>query len=80
MRRRPVLKLLREYEVDAVFAGHWHQNNYAADGKMEMVASGSVGYPFGDDPSGYRVVRVGKSGLKHDWHAMDESSVTTRMP
>jgi len=83
VRRRPVLKLLREYEVDAVFAGHWHQNNYAADGKMEMIASGSVGYPFGDDPSGYRVVRVGKSGLKHDWHAMDESpesSVTTRMP
>ncbi len=71
-RRRPVLNLLREYDVDAVFAGHWHRNNYAADGKMGMIASGSVGYPFGDDPSGYRIVQVGDDGLKHDWYAMAE--------
>jgi len=71
-RRRPVLELLEKYGVDAVFAGHWHRNNYAAGGNMEMVASGSVGYPFGDDPSGYRVVRLDDAGLKHDWYAMDE--------
>ena len=68
-RRRPVLRLLREYDVDAVFAGHWHRNNYAADGKMEMVASGSVGYPFGDDPSGYRVVKVFPDRVEHDYYA-----------
>lgn len=71
-RRRPVLELIGEYGVDAVFAGHWHRNNYASGGDMEMIASGSVGYPFGDDPSGYRVVQVSKTGLKHDWYAMDE--------
>ena len=71
-RRRPVLELLERYSVDAVFAGHWHRNNYTTGGNMEMVASGSVGYPFGDDPSGYRVVHLNKDGLKHDWYAMDE--------
>ncbi len=71
-RRRPVLELLERYSVDAVFAGHWHRNNYATGGNMAMVASGSVGYPFGDDPSGYRVVQLNKNGLKHDWYAMEE--------
>jgi 3',5'-cyclic AMP phosphodiesterase CpdA len=71
-RRRPVLELLQRYGVDAVFAGHWHRNNYAADGDMEMVASGSVGYPFGDDPSGYRTVFLDNDGLKHDWYPMDK--------
>ena len=71
-RRRPVLELLQEYGVAAVFAGHWHRNNYAGTGDMEMVASGSVGYPFGDDPSGYRVVHLDDARLKHDWYAMDE--------
>ena len=71
-RRRPVLELLERYCVDAVFAGHWHRNNYTTGGNMEMVASGSVGYPFGDDPSGYRVVHLNNDGLKHDWYAMEE--------
>lgn len=71
-RRCPVLELLEKYSVEAVFAGHWHRNNYALGGDMEMVASGSVGYPFGDDPSGYRIVSLDNTGLKHDWYAMDQ--------
>ena len=79
-RRRPVLELLGEYRVDAVFAGHWHRNNYASGGDIEMIASGSVGYPFGDDPSGYRVVQVTRTGLKHDWYAIDEMPDGSKTP
>jgi 3',5'-cyclic AMP phosphodiesterase CpdA len=79
-RRRPVLELLGEYGVDAVFAGHWHRNNYATGGDLEMIASGSVGYPFGYDPSGYRVVQVNESGLSHHWYAMDETPGSTNTP
>ena len=68
-RRRVVLDLFRRYGVRAVFAGHWHRNNYAWDGDMEMVASGSVGYPLGEDPSGYRVVRVYEDRIAHDYYA-----------
>ncbi len=67
-RRRVVLDLFRRYGVCAMFAGHWHRNNYAWDGDMEMVASGSVGYPLGEDPSGYRVVRVYGDRIAHDYY------------
>ncbi|MDA1257696.1 MAG: metallophosphoesterase [Chloroflexi bacterium] len=67
VQRRPVLDLLRRYGADAVFAGHLHENNYAADGKMEMVASGPVGYPVGVDGSGFREVRVTPDRIDHRW-------------
>ncbi|MFW6174634.1 MAG: metallophosphoesterase [Chloroflexota bacterium] len=65
--RRPVMDLLRRHGVSAVFAGHWHRNNYSCDDVtgMQMISSGAVGYPLGDDPSGYRIVRVSPGGLSH---------------
>lgn len=66
-RRRPVLELLRRYQADAVFAGHLHQNRYARDGRMEMVASGPVGYPMSDEGSGFREVRVTPDTIDHNW-------------
>ncbi len=69
-RRLPVLELLRKYGVSAVFAGHLHRNNYASDGNMQMVATGAVGYPLGDDPSGYRVVEVFDDRIEHEYHAL----------
>ena len=67
-RRRVVLGLMEKYEVSAVFAGHWHRNNYARYGEMLMVATGPVGYPLGNDPSGYRVVRVYEDRIAHDYY------------
>ena len=78
-RRRVVLDLFRRYGVRAVFAGHWHRNNYAWDGEMEMVASGSVGYPLGEDPSGYRVVRVYEDRIEHDYYAFGEGPASVEL-
>ena len=69
--RRPVIELLQAHRVDAVFAGHMHQNNYARDGGMLMIASGSVGYPLGTDPSGYRMVTVSNDGIDHRYHSLE---------
>ena len=69
-RRMPVLELLRTYGVSAVFAGHWHRNNYAFDGNMQMVTTGSVGFPLGDDPSGYRAVTVFDDLIEHEYRAL----------
>lgn len=69
-RREPVLELFRKYGVSAVFAGHWHRNNYAEDNGMLMVATGPVGFPLGDDASGYRVVKVGEGGIEHHYHEL----------
>ena len=70
--RRVVLDMCRRYGVSHVFAGHWHKNNYAADGGLQVITSSAVGYPLGDDPSGYRVVRVFEDRIEHDYYAFGE--------
>ena len=67
-RRELLLQLLRDAGVLAIFAGHWHRNNHASYGDMQVIASGPVGYPLGDDPSGYRVVKVHGDGVEHDYY------------
>ena len=71
-RRKVILDILHEHDVSSVFAGHWHRNNYAEDGKLQMVVTGAVGYPLGDDPSGLRVVKVRGDGVTHKYYAMDD--------
>ena len=65
--RRVYLQRLRDAEVDAVFAGHHHRNGHARDGDVEMIITGPVGKPLGDDPSGFRIVRIGAHGLEHGY-------------
>ena len=68
-RREVLLRLLRDADAKAVFAGHWHRNNYSSYGDMQVVATGAVGYRLGDDPSGYRVVKVLPDRVEHDYYA-----------
>lgn len=72
-RRSVILDLFAEHGVEAMFAGHWHRNNAASAGSFDMIVSGAVGVPLGDDPSGFRVVRVLESGLDHSYRALDEA-------
>jgi serine/threonine-protein phosphatase CPPED1 len=66
--RMPVVELLQKYRASAVFAGHWHQNNYTEDAGMQMIATGPVGYPLGDDGPGFRIVKVDGEALSHEYH------------
>jgi len=70
-RRKVILEILHEHDALSVFAGHWHRNNYAYDGKLQMVVTGAVGYPLGDDPSGLRVVKV-DGDVTHQYYAMND--------
>ena len=70
-RRRILLEMFHRHQVTALFAGHWHRNVYGRDGDLEMVTSGSVGYPLGDDPSGLRVVKVYEDRIEHEYFALD---------
>ncbi len=71
-RRDPIVRALREYGVSAVFAGHMHRNIYASDAGLSMITSGAVGYPFGEDPSGLRVVSVDDDGaMRHRYYGLD---------
>ena len=71
--RRTFLKRLHDGRVDAVLAGHYHRNGYATDGPLEMIITGPVGKPLGDDPSGFRIVRVGRGGLAHGYFGIAEA-------
>jgi len=66
--RRRYLKLLHEYGVRQVFAGHYHRNELGRDGDLEMVNSGPVGMPLGGAKSGIRVVSVSAAGVTHKYH------------
>lgn len=65
--RGPILQLIRNHDVTAAFAGHWHRNSLAFDGDFEMVTTGPVGYPLGSDPSGIRIVDVGPERVLHEY-------------
>ena len=70
-RRRTILDLARRAGVRHVFAGHWHRNAIAHDGELEMVTSGPVGYPLGNDPSGFRKVRVTSEHITHEYQPLE---------
>jgi 3',5'-cyclic AMP phosphodiesterase CpdA len=70
-RRDLYLWLFREADVRAIFAGHYDENSHGWDGDLEMVTTGPIGKPIGNDPSGLRIVRVGPEGLDHIYFALD---------
>jgi 3',5'-cyclic AMP phosphodiesterase CpdA len=69
-RRRSLLAEFHRGRITHAFAGHWHRNSVARDGAFEMVTSGPVGYPLGEDPSGIRVVRVEPGRIMHHYHGL----------
>ena len=79
VRRRVLLDLLTSSQATAVFAGHYHRNCYATVDGLQMVTSGSVGYPLGDDPSGFRTVKVHDGHLEHEYHALDDAHASVKL-
>ena len=79
-RRRILLDEFHANGVSAVLSGHLHMNRYARDGDLEMVATGPVGYPMGDDPSGIRVVKVLGDRIEHDYFGFDDLPESVELP
>ena len=61
------LKLMHEYGVRQVFAGHYHRNELGNDNGLEMVTTGPVGMPLEGGKSGFRLVTVDEKGLSHKY-------------
>ncbi len=66
--RTKYLKLMHEYGVHFVFAGHYHRNQDGRDGDLEMVTTGPVGMPLEGGKSGIRIVNVTPAGVTHKYH------------
>lgn len=69
--RTKYLNLFTEYGVSHVFAGHYHRNSFGKSGTMEMVTTGPVGKPLGQDPSGIRIVTVKEGKVSHQYYSLD---------
>jgi 3',5'-cyclic AMP phosphodiesterase CpdA len=70
--RKKYLALFKEYNIDAVFAGHLHKNFSAKYGEMEMITTSSVGKPGGKDPSGLRIIKVYSDRIESKYFGFDE--------
>jgi 3',5'-cyclic AMP phosphodiesterase CpdA len=66
-RRVPLLQAFREAGVRYLFSGHYHRNALAKDGDIEAITTGPVGMPLGNARSGFRIVRVNKASITHDY-------------
>ena len=66
--RAQYLKLMHQYGVHQVFAGHYHRNEEGRDGDLEMVTTGPVGMPLVARKSGIRIVSVNDAGVTHKYH------------
>jgi hypothetical protein len=70
--RARYLKLLHEYGVQQVFAGHYHHNAEGRDGDLEMITTGPVGMPLNGAKSGIRLVTVSAAGVTHKYYDFGE--------
>jgi 3',5'-cyclic AMP phosphodiesterase CpdA len=70
--RKRYLRLMHEYGVKEVFAGHWHRNSEGRDGDLDMVTTGPVGMPLGGAKSGMRLVTITADGVTHKYYDFGE--------
>ena len=76
-RRSIYLDLFRQAGVKALISGHYHRNAIAKTGSIDMITTGPVGKPLGDNPqSGMRVVIVRDDGLSHRFYSLGELPAT----
>jgi DNA repair exonuclease SbcCD nuclease subunit len=70
--RERYLRLLHEFGVKQVFAGHYHRNELGRDGDLEMVTCAPVGMPLEGAKSGLRVVTVKDATVTHKFYDFGE--------
>lgn len=56
--REKYVRLFQTYGVNAIFAGHLHNNAYGKAGNMEMITIGPVGKALGTGYQGMNLVKV----------------------
>jgi len=70
--RIPLLHKLKQAKVKAVFAGHYHRNANGFDEGLEMITTSALGMPLGTDPSGFRIVKIYKDKIEHQYYSVNQ--------
>jgi 3',5'-cyclic AMP phosphodiesterase CpdA len=66
------LSLFNENNVDAVFAGHLHNNSLSEYGTLEMITTSAIGKPLAKVPSGMRIIKVYPDRIESEYYSLDE--------
>lgn len=70
------LGLFRDRGVDALFAGHLHNNASVKYENIDLVTTSAVGKPLGSAPSGIRVIKVYTDRIESTYYSLDEIPAT----
>lgn len=54
------------------FCGHYHRNGGGFYKDMELVITSAIGLQLDKDKSGFRIVKVKKETVSHQYYALDE--------
>jgi serine/threonine-protein phosphatase CPPED1 len=70
--RQKYLNLLVLNHVNAVFAGHLHNNASGRYHSLEMVTTSAVGRPLGNAPSGFRIIEISGDSIRHKYYDLNK--------
>lgn len=70
--REKYVRLFQKYGVNAIFAGHLHNNAYGKVGNMEMITIGPVGKVLGTGYQGMNLVKVYPDRFINEFIALNQ--------
>ena len=70
--REKYVRLFQKYGVNAIFAGHLHNNAYGKVGNMEMITIGPVGKVLGTGYQGMNLVKVYPDRFISEFFALNQ--------
>lgn len=71
-KRSKYISLFLENKVDAIIAGHLHNNATTKYKNLEVITTSAVGKPLAEVPSGFRVVKVYPDRIETNYYSLDE--------
>ena len=74
-----ILPLFKKYGVDAVYAGHTHQDYYSEYEGIKFITAGPVGSPLKLGYTGFNIVNIGPSGIIAEFVATPGEGLSQRI-
>lgn len=65
--RTRYFELFEKYGVDAIFAGHLHNNAEASHNGILVITTNAAGKPLGNAQPGYRLIKITKRQIEHSY-------------
>ena len=78
-KRYKYISLFKKYGVDAVYAGHTHQDYYSEYEGIKFITAGPVGSPLKLGYTGFNIVNIGPSGIIAEFVATPGEGLSQRI-